>query len=360
MRLAGKTSQGSKWLKIILVLVVLVVLVRAWAWSGAGHMVIAAEAWHELSPGVRAKVTELLKSHPDYPKWESAFSPASPNLDLNIYIFMRASTWPDEIRRHGSQYDHPQWHYVDYPLKPPSFPVEPGLSPNDDILYGIAQCEKILADANAPAQERAIYLSWLIHLIGDIHQPLHCASLVNETYPVGDKGGNDFYLKPGSRGIKLHALWDGLLGTSSKPQSRLNYALEIQSERPRKTLPELKAADQRYLDAAQGWLGLGDWREANEELEQITAALRAHPDVLRVRYDVYAAAKKWEMAAEIAQALCILVPNNPFGCVHLAFSLHEIRRTKEAWDVSAASTTVSSMKMLPIRPSSSVMFLAIL
>src|SRR6266566_8808186 len=94
MRLAGKTSQGSKWLKIILVLVVLVVLVRAWAWSGAGHMVIAAEAWHELSPGVRAKVTELLKSHPDYPKWESAFSPASPNLDLNIYIFMRASTWP--------------------------------------------------------------------------------------------------------------------------------------------------------------------------------------------------------------------------------------------------------------------------
>ena len=50
--------------------------------------------------------------------------------------------WPDEIRRRGNPYDHPKWHYVDYPLKPPKFPVEPGPDPTDDILYGIAQCEK--------------------------------------------------------------------------------------------------------------------------------------------------------------------------------------------------------------------------
>src|SRR5437867_10194609 len=189
-------------------------------------MVIAAEAWQEFSPALRNKVTELLKSHPDYEKWERAFSPSSANLDLSTFVFMRASTWPAEIRRHGNQYDHPQWHYANYPLKPPAFPVEPGPSPNDDILYGIGQCEKILADAKAPAQERAVYLSWLIHLIGDLHQPLHCASLMNETYPAGDKGGNDFYIKPATKGIKLHSVWDGLLGTSSKPQSRLNYAME--------------------------------------------------------------------------------------------------------------------------------------
>ncbi len=96
---------------------------------------------------------------------------------------------------------------------------------------------------------------------------------------------------------------------------------------------EFHRLDKIHLDAAQGWLGLGDWREANEELERITAALRAHPDVLRVRYDVYAAAKKWEMAAEIAQALCTLVPHSPFGFVHLAFTLHEMKRTEEAWNV---------------------------
>jgi len=89
---------------------------------------------------------------------------------------------------------------------------------------------------------RAVYLSYLIHLVGDIHQPLHCASLFNNTYPDGDKGGNDFYVKPGSRGIKLHAIWDGLLGTSGKPHAHLNYAIEIESEHPRSSLKELKKA----------------------------------------------------------------------------------------------------------------------
>ena len=43
---------------------------------------------------------------------------------------------------------------------------------------------------------------------------------------------------------------------------------------------ELSTSDNRYLDAAQGWLGLGNWLEANEELERITTSMRAHPDVL--------------------------------------------------------------------------------
>lgn len=89
----------------------------------------------------------------------------------------------------------------------------------------------------------------------------------------------------------------------------------------------MQLSDQRYLEAAQGWLGLGDHVEANNELDNITAAFRAHPDVLKVRYEVYAAAKKWEMAAEIAQAICKLMPENVFGFVHLAYSLHELKRT---------------------------------
>jgi hypothetical protein len=210
------------------------------AWSSAGHMVIAAEAWRELPPDTRAKVAELLKSHPDYTKWESSFIGESSALQLPEFVFMRANTWPDEIRRRGNQYDHPHWHYVDYPLKPPSFRMEPEPAPTDDALYGIKQCEKALSGTKASAQERAIYLSWLIHLIGDLHQPLHCASLLNDTYPTGDKGGNDFYVMPGTKGIKLHSLWDGLLGTSGKPQSHINYAVEITNGHPRKSLKELR------------------------------------------------------------------------------------------------------------------------
>jgi len=206
-------------------------------------MVIAAEAYRQLAPAMKAKVSEILRSHPDYAKWQESFHAEAPNIDLATFVFMKASTWPDEIRRRHNHYDHPHWHYIDYPLKPPSFPMEPGPAPNDDVLYGIAQSEKALSDAGSSAEERAVYLSYLIHLVGDIHQPLHCASLFNDSYPGGDKGGNDFYVKPGSRGIKLHSIWDGLLGTSGKPHKHLDYAIQIESDHPKSSLKELKKAN---------------------------------------------------------------------------------------------------------------------
>ena len=211
------------------------------AWSGAGHMVIAAGAYRQLSAAEKAKVNEILKAHPDYEKWSKAYKPGE--IDLPTYIFMRASTWPDEIRRGNGgdrQYDHAHWHYVDYPLRPPSFPMEKEPAPTDDVLYGVAECEKGLSGKSTSPEMRAVLLSYLIHLVGDMHQPLHCCSLFTEAYPKGDKGGNDFYVMPGSRGIKLHSLWDGLLGTSGSPQAHMNYAVEIEKEHPRKSLPELK------------------------------------------------------------------------------------------------------------------------
>jgi tetratricopeptide (TPR) repeat protein len=87
-----------------------------------------------------------------------------------------------------------------------------------------------------------------------------------------------------------------------------------------------------YLLAAEGWLELGDHLEANEELERISAELRGHPDVLQVRWRVFAAARKWEAAAEIAQGICRLAPDEQFGWIHLSYSLHEMKRTKEALD----------------------------
>jgi S1/P1 Nuclease len=162
-----------KNLTTILFLALLFVAHHTQAWSGAGHQVIAAEAYRQLSPALQAKVTEILKSHPDYEKWKESFTGDSANLDLGTFIFLRASTWPDDIRRRNSPYNHPKWHYVDYPLKPGRFPVETGPEPTDDILYGIGQCEKVLADTKTSAEERAVYLSWLIHLVGDIHMPVH-------------------------------------------------------------------------------------------------------------------------------------------------------------------------------------------
>jgi tetratricopeptide (TPR) repeat protein len=89
-----------------------------------------------------------------------------------------------------------------------------------------------------------------------------------------------------------------------------------------------------------GWLNQGDTPirellaanhiEANEELENIAASLRAHPDVLNVRWEIYAAAKKWEAAVDIAAAIVQLDTDDPLGWVHRSYALHELKRTAEA------------------------------
>jgi predicted Zn-dependent protease len=99
------------------------------------------------------------------------------------------------------------------------------------------------------------------------------------------------------------------------------------------TLAELSRADQLHLQAAQGWLGLRDWREANHELDQLSPSTQLHPEVLRVRYEVYAAAKQWDLAVEVARAVCKLVPESLWGWIHCAYALRELKRTAEAWNV---------------------------
>ena len=90
--------------------------------------------------------------------------------------------------------------------------------------------------------------------------------------------------------------------------------------------------DQQHLQAAEGWLGLGNAHEANEELERITPDRRPHPAVLEIRWQIYAHAKKWQACLDIATAITKLAPKSPAGWIHLSYTLHELRRTQEAWD----------------------------
>jgi hypothetical protein len=210
------------------------------AWSSAGHEVIAAIAWRELPTKTKSKAFDILKAHPDFEKWKASFQPDSGNVDLAAFVFMRASTWPDTIRRRGNDYDHPEWHYVDWALRPPAFALSPEPNPTNNILFGIAQSGKVVSDPTAAPETRAAHLSWLLHLCGDIAQPMHCASFFDDTSINGDKGGNDCYVKPASRGIRLHSFWDGLLGTSGRAQQHMNEAVRISTEHSRRSLRELK------------------------------------------------------------------------------------------------------------------------
>lgn len=97
------------------------------------------------------------------------------------------------------------------------------------------------------------------------------------------------------------------------------------------TSSEFSNADKLHLQAAQGWLELGDWESANEELEEIQPQLRAHPEVLKVRIQVYVEAEQWDHVVEITQTLASELPRDSFGHVHLAEALHKLGQTEEAW-----------------------------
>lgn len=90
--------------------------------------------------------------------------------------------------------------------------------------------------------------------------------------------------------------------------------------------------DQRHLQAAEGWLELGLHLEANEELDKITPQLRGHPEVLELRWRIYAKEKKWEACVDIANAIIKLAPERQDGWLYRSYALHEMKRTREAFD----------------------------
>jgi tetratricopeptide (TPR) repeat protein len=95
---------------------------------------------------------------------------------------------------------------------------------------------------------------------------------------------------------------------------------------------ELEHPNAFHLRAAQGWLELGNATEAAAELEKIWPALREHPRVLEVRCQAALQAKRWSEALALAETLCQRDPDSPFGWIHRAFCLHELKRTEEAWN----------------------------
>jgi hypothetical protein len=88
----------------------------------------------------------------------------------------------------------------------------------------------------------------------------------------------------------------------------------------------LEPPDCTHLEAAKGWCELHAFLEANEELEKITPQMRAHPDVLEVRWQSYANLEKWDGALDIASAIVKMVPQKPEGCIYTASTLQELGR----------------------------------
>jgi predicted Zn-dependent protease len=82
----------------------------------------------------------------------------------------------------------------------------------------------------------------------------------------------------------------------------------------------LDAPDYFHVQAAEGWLGLGDVESASHELREISPAEQTHPAVLEVRYQIYAKAKQWDFAVEVANDLIKVLPDESFAWISLAYA----------------------------------------
>ena len=94
----------------------------------------------------------------------------------------------------------------------------------------------------------------------------------------------------------------------------------------------LSFPDSHHLSSAVGWLELGDSREALADLDRISPEFSNAPEVLEVKWAIYAKEEKWNLCVQTATELTKTEPNDAFGWVHLSFALHELKLTQAAYD----------------------------
>ena len=225
-------------------------------------MIVAALAYHDLNTEDRAKAFSILAQHENNAKWKAEVPAGESSVDAGIIAFMGASKWPDEIKFGHSKWNHKEWHYVDFPVKPPDFAFTSSPAPENDIVYAINLCMKNLKSETVSTADKACWLAWMIHLVGDIHQPLHCCALVNEDFPApaGDRGGNSIFVKasPTGTGIHLHKMFDDAPGTSKGfhfklLRSYVNQSIALGAEYNRDSLLELSQHQTPESWARESW-----------------------------------------------------------------------------------------------------------
>ncbi|WP_350287644.1 S1/P1 nuclease [uncultured Croceitalea sp.] len=149
-------------------------------WSKTGHRVTGHIAQKHLTRKAKKAINDLLDGH------SLAF----------------ASTYADEIKADRSFSKYSAWHYVNYPMD--TRYEDSAKSEYGDVVAGIEKCKQVLTDTNSSRADKVFYLKLLIHLIGDLHQPMHAGR-------GEDRGGNDIQLQWFDEGTNLHRLWDSNL-----------------------------------------------------------------------------------------------------------------------------------------------------
>ena len=247
------------------------------AWSGDGHTQVADIAWTKLTPAVQAKLAKILAAG------EPTFTPV--NGDVRE-AFRKSATWSDFIKgTKPSVYDEmikannrrfepniestpgnegvkcKTWHYYDIPIRYRG--AEPQVRPSNALValgFSINELGRLNKLPDAEPRTQAFWVYWINHVVGDLHQPLHCTSS-HEHEAEGDDGGNKFMITApdNDRSIRLHGFWDGAVGKAIAKDREAGLDANVEAVTQRWTSdPTLQptAAQIKNLDI-MSWLKTG-------------------------------------------------------------------------------------------------------
>ncbi len=219
------------------------------SWNARGHMTVAAIAWEKMDAATKRRAIALVKLNPDYSLWMSRPGISSlPEAARDRIAFMEAATWPDDLKQRvcsgaptciidegytPADPDADQnigyrdrrlrryWHFKNLPFSTDGTPTRPFFRVNAETQIGALS--QTLGDTALSQDARSFNLVWLLHLVGDVHQPLHATARFTADDENGDSGGNGVIVcKPHparcvtrGRPDSLHGLWDDAIGTGS-------------------------------------------------------------------------------------------------------------------------------------------------
>jgi len=178
------TCGGMKKKDTLLAIVFLSISILLISWGVTGHHAIGKIAENHLTANAKNAVHELLGSE----------------------TLADVASWADEVRNEAEYKSTGSWHYINLPL---------GLSYSDfqkqvegmseaNVYSALLQQEKILTDKSTTREQKTVALKFIVHFVGDLHQPMHVSR-------AEDKGGNTIQLNYNGQGTNLHSVWDSKL-----------------------------------------------------------------------------------------------------------------------------------------------------
>jgi len=230
----------KKLCRTLMLVITLVLPQSALAWNATGHKLVASIAWDNLSETARKNIVSLLLKAPKGNCLRELFHSSEGEREF----FVATATWPDIIRggkdvsQQCKNLHQPEWHFKDRFWSGFSGDSQ---NPPKDLNRPLAKINAVerlerfrpFVNGNGNAGERAMRVAWILHLVGDIHQPLHTSGRVTATEQNGDIGGNTFFVGATKiiNGKKvtptLHSYWDNIVDRTEPRGSNEDFSSYI-------------------------------------------------------------------------------------------------------------------------------------